>query len=205
MFEAFIKYVLGEFRMIWDTPLSFATCVAAVFLITWFAMDWRYGGVISNKDSELSLAKAQRDDYRDKLGGATPDQAKAKIEALEKTVSLTIGSKWEPLTKAEIDLLSKNLGAAPTVKVQVMYENALGKDLAQSFYGALKLAGWNATFGPGGGLGYGISTGQGSVNTLTIKKAIEAAASKIKVEIQRADQPEWPGLIFLAVGVNSSP
>src|SRR5258708_1769808 len=106
MLEAFIKYVLGEFRIIWDAPLSFATSVAAVALITWFAMDWRYGGVISNKDSELSLAKAQRDDYRDKLGGATPDQARAKIEALERTVKMTVGTRWVPLDKSQISTLA---------------------------------------------------------------------------------------------------
>jgi hypothetical protein len=84
MFETFIKYVLGEFRMIWDAPLSFVAAVLGTALIAWIALDWRYSTIIANKDSEITLAKSQRDDYRDKLGGATAEQAKAAIDAIKK-------------------------------------------------------------------------------------------------------------------------
>lgn len=69
---------------------TFLVIVALIFGAIWRLMNWRYGGVIAgrdgiiaNRDSEITLLKGQRDDYKDKLGGATPDQAKARIDALE--------------------------------------------------------------------------------------------------------------------------
>ena len=40
--------------------------------------------------------------------------------------------------------------------------------------------------------------------TIALKSAIEAT-SQLKVAIVRPDQPQWPGVVFLAVGVNSNP
>jgi len=121
-------------------------------------------------------------------------------------LALTIGARWTPLNEAEIAALSTRLTDIPKIRVQIMYENALGKDLAQSFYEAFKLAEWGgAALGIGSGLGHGVTIGQGSgTATIALKSAIEAT-SRLKVEIVRPDQPQWPGVIFLAVGVNSSP
>ena len=49
-------------------------------------------GIIATDDnrqsrSELNLAKGQRDDYKDKLNGATPDQAKEQLEDLQRRVA----------------------------------------------------------------------------------------------------------------------
>ena len=69
---------------------TFLFIIVLIFGAVWWLMDWRYGGVISNrdgtvasKDAEIALLKGQRDDYKEKLSGATPDQAKARIDALE--------------------------------------------------------------------------------------------------------------------------
>jgi len=59
-----IRYVLGEIQVIKTAPVAFAACVAASVAIAWVAMRWRYSGVISNKEAELVLVKAERDDYR---------------------------------------------------------------------------------------------------------------------------------------------
>jgi hypothetical protein len=184
---------------------TFFVLLVLMFGAVWWLMDWRYGGIISNRDAEISLLKGRVDDYKDKLGGASPDQAKDKIEALEQTVNLTIGKRWIPLTQSEIATLAANLSNVPKIRVQIMYENALGKDLGQSFYDAFKQAGWTDTsFGTGSGLGYGVTTGQGANSAIALKAAIEKS-SKVKVEALRIDQKEWPGLIFLAVGINAPP
>lgn len=65
-----------------NLPL-FAVILVLMLAAVWWLMDWRYGGIIANRDSEITLLRGQRDDYKDKLNGATPDQAKAKIESLE--------------------------------------------------------------------------------------------------------------------------
>src|SRR5579859_7548993 len=76
-----------------NLPTFFVIAVlmfSAILGTVWWLMDWRYGGIISgrdgiiaNKDSEITLLRGQRDDYKDKLSGATPDQAKARIDDLE--------------------------------------------------------------------------------------------------------------------------
>jgi hypothetical protein len=57
--------------------VSFATSLLAAILITWLALE----------RSELKLAEAQRDQYRQKLKGASPDEAAAKIAQLEHEIA----------------------------------------------------------------------------------------------------------------------
>jgi hypothetical protein len=88
--ERFITYVLKEARIIRRASLIFATAILVIagvlFYGIWQAMDWRYSGIIANINAELSSAKAVRDEYKDKLQGATPDQAKARVDDLEARV-----------------------------------------------------------------------------------------------------------------------
>ena len=52
MFEIVIKYILGEFRTIRNAPASAMAITLGVFSVVWIAMDWRYAGIISNRDAE---------------------------------------------------------------------------------------------------------------------------------------------------------
>src|SRR5262245_51575677 len=85
--ESLIKYVFGEMRVIAGARLVFATALLVAGMAIYWVMDWRYAGILSNRDSEIALLKSQRDDYKDKLGGASPDQARARIDALEKRLA----------------------------------------------------------------------------------------------------------------------
>jgi hypothetical protein len=78
--ESFIKYVLQEMRVIRRAPVVFGAALLILGVAIWWAMDWRYSGIIANRDAKVSGAKAQRDEYKDKLHGDTPDQAKARID-----------------------------------------------------------------------------------------------------------------------------
>src|SRR5260370_11304288 len=75
MLEDFIKYILGEWRMIAQSPVSFIVAVLVIGLFIWGAMTWGYG-------REMSLLSQQVADYKDKLSGASPNEAKTKIERL---------------------------------------------------------------------------------------------------------------------------
>ena len=81
--DSLIKYVVGEMRVIADAPGIFVAAILVMGFAIWWAMDWRYGGIVANRDAQISTIQSQRDEYRDKLQGATPDEAKAKIEQLE--------------------------------------------------------------------------------------------------------------------------
>jgi hypothetical protein len=91
VFEIVFKYVLGEFKTLRAAPTSFFAITLGVSAVVWIAMDWRYAGIVANRDgiiasrdAAIRLIEIQRDDYKDKLGGASPDQAKSRMDALEK-------------------------------------------------------------------------------------------------------------------------
>jgi hypothetical protein len=189
-----IAKLLQEWPLVAAAPIPFAIAFVGIAAVISLAVGWAY-----RKRAGRRLLG-----HGDRPGGATAEGENR--DGLERMVALTIGSRWAPLNETEIAALSARLADIPKIRVQIMYENALGKDLAQSFYEAFKLAEWGgAALGIGSGLGNGVTIGQGSgTATIGLKSAIEAT-SQLKVVIVRPDQPQWPGVVFLAVGVNSSP
>lgn len=183
-----------------NLPTFFVILVLMVGAI-WVAFSWAYGGVLASKNGQIELQDRQLADYRDKLKGATPEEAKAKIDALEEKVRNTVGDRWEVLTKDEFAKLVELLAPLPKRKVQIMYVNYLGKDLARSFADVFEMAGWpEVVFSEGGGLGEGVSTGRGNGMAFTLKAAIEAA-TKLKVGSFGPTEPDFPGIVFVAVGI----
>ena len=189
--------LLQEWALAAGVPIPFAVAFVGIAAAILLAVGWSCRGVLRKR------ADPRRSDHRDRSGRATVEEE--NTDALDRMVALTIGSRWAPLSEAEIVALSTRLADIPKIRVQIMYENALGKELAQSFYEAFKLAEWGgAALGIGSGLGHGVTIGQGSgTATIALKSAIEAT-SQVKVAIVRPDKPQWPGVVFLAVGVNSS-
>ena len=192
-----IAKLLQEWALVAAVPIPFAVALVGIAAAILLAVGWSCRGVLRKR------ADRRRSDHRDRPGRATAEEE--NTDALDRMVALTIGSRWTPLNEAEIAALSTRLADIPKIRVQIMYENALGKELAQSFYEAFKLADWGgAALGIGSGLGHGVTIGQGSgTATIALKSAIEAT-TQLKVAIVRPDQPQWPGVVFLAVGVNSS-
>jgi hypothetical protein len=192
------KYILGEFSVIRGAPIAFMLSIIAVGSLLFYLMSWGYG-------RENSYLRTQLDDYKEKLKGATPQEARDRIDQLEKMANLVIGKPWQPLLPAEIAKLAEQLKPiADQFRVQLMYENALGQDLAQTFADAFNKAGWTKyALMPGSGLGAGLSTGRGSDATLKLKSAIEASTT-YKVSVIRPGEVQLGDLVYLAVGVNSN-
>jgi hypothetical protein len=195
-----LQSMVAGWPMIAANVPTFIALVVIIFGAVWGAMYLMYGAVISNKDSEISLLKSQRDDYRDKLGGASPAQAKERMETLEQTIGLTIGTKWTPLTDNQISDLATKLSAVPKSRATIMYENALGKDLARTFFEAFKAAGWTEVqLTTGSGLGEGVVTGW-STRAASIKALINTTRPDIPVWVKDQEK-EIPDLIILGVGI----
>jgi hypothetical protein len=190
-----IAKLLQESALVASMPIPFAVALVSIAAAILLAVGWSCRRVLRKR------ADRRRSDHRDRPATAEEEDT----DALERMVALTIGSRWTPLNEAEIAALSTRLTDIPKIRVQIMYENALGKELAQSFYEAFKLAEWGgAALGIGSGLGHGVTIGQGSgTATIALKSAIEAT-TQLKVAIVRPDQPQWPWVVFLAVGVNPS-
>jgi hypothetical protein len=198
-----LSKIAQEWTVIQSAPLSVITVCAIIAVVIWSVVSGIYGIRLANKDGEISLLTRQRDDYKDKLGGASPDQAKAKMDALEKRIALTIGSHWTPLTSDESAKLTAAVSGLEKRRIQVMYVNQLGKELAQSIADALRRGGWtDMHFSEGGGLGIGISTGRGNGMAFKLKDAIEASTRFKKVESYGPNEADAPGIVFVGVGIN---
>jgi hypothetical protein len=142
--------ILAQVAVVTSAPLPFFVAVLIAAGLIWLAMDWRYNaiitgreGIIANKDSEITLLKGQRDDYKDKLSGATPDQAKARIDDLEGRLA-----RLEPrrLTPAQ----RENLAMRLRVPTGSNYLIAISRDMACSDCAQLG-ADFSAAFGAASG------------------------------------------------------
>jgi hypothetical protein len=183
-----------------NLPTFFVILVLIIGAV-WVAFNWSYGSVLASKNGQIELQDRQLADYRDKLKGATPEEAKAKIDALEEKVHNTIGYRWDVLTKDEFLKLVDLVAPLSKRRIQVMYVNYLGKDLARSFADAFERAGWpEVVLSEGGGLGEGVGTGRGNGMALTLKAAIESA-TKLKVSSFGPTEPDLPGIVFIAIGI----
>jgi hypothetical protein len=192
--------LLEQWAVVTAAPIPFAIAVVVTGGLIWFAVGWSYSSVLSGKTAQIELQDRQLADYRDKLKGATPEEAKAKIEALENTVRMIVGERWEPLSKAEIATFASKLKDIKNSRASIMYENAFCKEMAQSIFDAFKLAGWDeAKLEPGLGLGEGIVVGWSS-RAVAIKTALESTA---KLPVWAKDtEKEIADLVIVGVGLN---
>ena len=95
-----------------NLPTFFVILFLAIGVI-WVVVNWSYSAVLASKNGQIELQDRQLADYRDKLKGATPEEAKAKIDALEEKVRNTIGDRWEVLTNDEVAKLVELVAALP--------------------------------------------------------------------------------------------
>jgi hypothetical protein len=191
--EAFITYFAAEGRVILQAPATFAIAIVIVGGLIWGAMNWTYSSQITNLQSRLSLRDDQITDYRTKLEGATPDEAKRRLDALELRIKalsprrLTEGQK-ETITKSLVGIkaaieIVQDMGAPDT--------KAYAGDLALAF----QAAGWTvslpAVLGPGNPppTGVGLMVGNPAAMQpieLAAKRALEAAGIAINIQRQNS-------------------
>lgn len=137
MFEQFIQYALGELRLIADAPLVFGAAVLFLGAIIWAALRWRYSSLIEHRNRIIALYKAR-------LNGATPDQAKAKIDSLEGQVVSLKNREWPKLTPAAVTDFESVLASQGSHFVSVLLQDRDAVFLARDLVDAFKRIGWKA-------------------------------------------------------------
>src|SRR6185437_8478730 len=98
--------------------------------------------IIANRDSDIATLKNRIEEYKNKAGGASPDEVKRKLDDLAEMTNFTIGANWRNLTSKETVDLQKYFSAITPKRIQIMYSNYRGKALARSFENILRAAGW---------------------------------------------------------------
>ena len=137
MFEQFTQYVLSEISLIARAPLVFAAAVLFVGAIIWAALRWRYSGIIEHRNNTIALYKAR-------LNGATPDQAKGKMDSLEGQVVSLKNREWPKLTPAAVTAFESMLASQGSHVVLVLPQDRDSVFLARDLVDAFKRAGWKA-------------------------------------------------------------
>jgi len=135
--EQIIKYVLGEAREILEAPFIFFSALLVVLCAAWWAINWRYSAIIDTKDGIIAL-------YKERLQGATPDQARAKIESLEAQVLSLKAREWPPLTLRTSAAFKAALKDLSPTRIDVFAQDRDGVLLVQTLIVALNELGWGA-------------------------------------------------------------
>lgn len=78
---------LEQLAVIRKAPLPHLAALVVGLGLIWVVVNWGYSVTISSLESRLKLAQDERDNYRNKLQGASPEQAAQRIDALEKRVN----------------------------------------------------------------------------------------------------------------------
>jgi hypothetical protein len=85
-FDSTVASVSQQFATVLAAPVPFLLVVGIVAFGIWKFLSHHYSGRISAKDDLIALKQAQVDDYKEKLSGASPDEAKARLDALEQRI-----------------------------------------------------------------------------------------------------------------------
>lgn len=108
--ESIVKYVVSQFSLIEQAPVPFFICIAVISISVWKVISWHYSGRIESFEARNKLLTDQISDYRSKLSGASPDEARARLDVLETTVrSLSPRS----LSQRHAEILTSQLSRDP--------------------------------------------------------------------------------------------
>ncbi|HXX07692.1 MAG TPA: hypothetical protein VEJ43_06460 [Pseudolabrys sp.] len=137
MLEQFFDRILSEVRVIADAPLIFATAVLVLGMLIWAALKSRYARIIEQRNHLIALYKAR-------LNGATPDEARAKMDSLEGQVVSLKSREWTKLHPAAVTEFETSLAPQGSRAVSVLPQDRDSAFLARDLVDAFKRIGWKA-------------------------------------------------------------
>jgi hypothetical protein len=165
----FVEYILKEARVILGAPIAFTAAVFALGVTIWWFMEWGHG-------RENSLLRQQVADYKDKLSGASPDQAKARIDELErKFAALVVEVGGRRLTPEQHQTIERGIRVpnGASFAITVSHEGGCPDCIiyGADFERVLRAAGWKVrsalVLGPGNRPSSGVAIGVPDAKTLT--------------------------------------
>ena len=213
---------LREWHVIKQAPMSFGVAVAVAVLVIWGVFSWNYSGRLETKEATIEYQRTLIDDYRQKLQGASPDQAAGKIEnlerevaALKKEATATAGrlkssqGPWR-LTPEERDKLKAALtgeGVFPFAILPIP-SNPQAVSFAEDLLGLFNKAGWPAAlhyqnYVPTNVVGLHVSVAPGTDRQKYPAKAfaMESILGRAQIKFERGeDVLIKPGEVALVVG-----
>src|SRR5581483_9735094 len=91
--DQFLTKLAEQAAVIRAAPYPFILAVAIVAGMIWFVVNWAYSAVLASKNAQIELADRQIADNKQKVGGATPEEAAKRIAELERRVAAMGGPR----------------------------------------------------------------------------------------------------------------
>ena len=136
--DQFIKYVLDQARVIGDAPVVFGAAILVIAAAIWSILSWRYSGIIKTRERTIAL-------YKNRLDGASPDEAKAKIDSLEGQIWTLKDRVWPKLPPAAVADLENSLKTRePPKEISIVPQDIDSVFLARDLVDAFTRIGWAA-------------------------------------------------------------
>lgn len=140
------KTIWAQFVTVWNAPVPFL----AALIASWFVMRWfirgHYETRLANADSTVSLQERQIHEYKEKLSGATPDEAKARFDALENRLEQlsAMGLGGRRISQAQRDAMVGILEIFRGATIEIIMDGSAGDMilLHKDFTEAFSRAGW---------------------------------------------------------------
>lgn len=141
-----------NWALISQAPWAFGAVTLIIIVVVSFVVNRLKAEQIASLEGRLKLRDDEIADYKRKLSGATPDEAKNRIEVLEREVA---SLRPRVLSNDQIDAIANEAQIAPG-NVSIIYDMAYpdGPRIAQQLISAFKRAGWGASNGIVGGPGH---------------------------------------------------
>ena len=135
-----VARISEQWAVIESAPIPFAAALIVLAGLIWTIVSWSYRSTVSSKDAEIALLVRQRDDYKDKLGGASPDEARARIDRLETQIGAFAPRRLTDDQRMRFAAILKRLSG--TVDIAFDISAADARLLARDFVAAFDSAGW---------------------------------------------------------------
>lgn len=184
--------------MIAQAPVTFAAGVLVAAAMMYAAARWRYAGTIASLEERLKLRDDRVAEYERKLQGATPDQAKATIEELERKINALGPRRIGPEQRQKMTATISSLRGS-RVAIAADGASSDAPNIARALGSAFANAGWAVQSSMVLALGNPPPSGVGiavkNPNSLTqIEAVVTQAFRDAGVEFDLQHSPELSGL-----------
>lgn len=136
---------LAQVSAVQTVWMPFLLAVAIAGIAIWKLVQREYSVRLTNAASDISSLERRLRDYETKLGGASADEAKARIEALEKRIDSVEPKK---VSVSQRHAMAAALeGLEGSVAIMSDAQSPDSKRISDGIAAALQSAGWRARIG----------------------------------------------------------
>lgn len=151
----------GELTTEWTAfthaPILFISAVLALGVLIWRAVDWHYKGRHDTLKQQLEHKDGLIADYKEKLKGATPEEAKDRIDGLERRLAQLIKdtAPWKLTNEQEAAIMNAAREMSGySLAILFAERDGEARQLAGRLAEIYQAAGWRVMVAPASSTGH---------------------------------------------------